>query len=274
MESDYNARFLTFLDSYKNYTFHGEFELLQFLKTINSEFVMSVQKPDYEMWSSYTMNSHESQLSGDGIDYSWYLNLYRNPGVSSYTQTGEMATDQDSWWVSNNDIAQPRDDIMDFYDKLLKQDSYRPVSSRYDRPVIAKPPVPPPPREKKKVHIDVHIDTFQDLIDLIEKHPYDDASEYNIDLKSLHNVHDELKQINSMIGLKEFKNDLLDQLLYFVQGLHENTEPDYKHLVIYGPPGTGKTQIAKLVGQMYSKLGISKTAFSRKSPERTWWQDI
>ena len=29
-----------------------------------------------------------------------------------------------------------------------------------------------------------------------------------------------------------------------------------KHTVIYGPPGTGKTEIAKLIGNMYSKLGL------------------
>ena len=103
-----------------------------------------------------------------------------------------------------------------------------------------------------------------DLLDIIEKHPYKEGLECNIDLKSLHNIKTELKQIHDMIGLTCFKNDLLDQLLYFMQGLHINKDHDYKHLVIYGPPGTGKTQVAKLVGLMYSKLGILKNGVFKK----------
>jgi len=31
---------------------------------------------------------------------------------------------------------------------------------------------------------------------------------------------------------------------------------DFMHTVIYGPPGTGKTEVAKLIGTIYSKIGI------------------
>jgi SpoVK/Ycf46/Vps4 family AAA+-type ATPase len=34
--------------------------------------------------------------------------------------------------------------------------------------------------------------------------------------------------------------------------------------VIYGPPGTGKTEIAKLIGKMYSKMGILKNNVFKK----------
>ena len=51
---------------------------------------------------------------------------------------------------------------------------------------------------------------------------------------------------------------------YFIQELHINREHDFKHMVIYGPPGTGKTQIANLVGRMYSKLGILKNGTFKK----------
>jgi SpoVK/Ycf46/Vps4 family AAA+-type ATPase len=120
--------------------------------------------------------------------------------------------------------------------------------------------LPPPPQQIEKRHIDVNIETIQDLLDVIDANPDLPNVEYNIDLKLLHNIRKELGQINDMIGLKTFKANLLDQLLYFVQGLHENTEHDYKHLIIYGPPGTGKSQIAKLVGQMYAKLGTFKNS--------------
>lgn len=135
-------------------------------------------------------------------------------------------------------------------------------SSRGDTNVLPEP-VPAP---KQKIHIDVRVETLGDLIGIIDAYPYSPEVEANIDLKSLHNIDKELREINSMIGLSSFKETLLNQLLYFIQGLHLNRENDYKHTVIYGPPGTGKTQVAKLIGQMYSKLNVLKAAASPTDP--------
>lgn len=119
-------------------------------------------------------------------------------------------------------------------------------------------------KTKTKIVIDNQILTLRDLLDILEKHPYSPDIEANIDLLSLNNIRDELADIDSMIGLKTFKDTLLDQLMYFMQDLHVNREHDFKHMVIYGPPGTGKTQIANLVGRMYSKLGILKNGTFKK----------
>jgi len=61
-----------------------------------------------------------------------------------------------------------------------------------------------------------------------------------------------------MIGMKELKNSIIEQIIYFIQGLHKNTNSsgDFMHTVIYGPPGTGKTEIAKIMGKIYSKIGL------------------
>jgi SpoVK/Ycf46/Vps4 family AAA+-type ATPase len=118
--------------------------------------------------------------------------------------------------------------------------------------------------EKIILNIQVDVKTIADLLDIIDKHPYSPNIECNIDLKALHNIKTELQEINHMVGLKIFKDSLLDQLLYFLQNLHINKEHDYKHIAIYGPPGTGKTQIAKLVGTMYSKLGIMRNEIFKK----------
>jgi Holliday junction resolvasome RuvABC ATP-dependent DNA helicase subunit len=67
-----------------------------------------------------------------------------------------------------------------------------------------------------------------------------------------------------MIGLSNFKNSILDQILYFVQDLHHGKEPDFMHTVLSGPPGTGKTEIAKILGKMYSKIGILKNGVFKK----------
>ena len=65
--------------------------------------------------------------------------------------------------------------------------------------------------------------------------------------------------------MENMKLSILDQLLYFVQNLHVGKEAgDFKHTAIYGPPGTGKTEIAKIIGKMYSKMGILKNNVFKK----------
>ncbi len=115
----------------------------------------------------------------------------------------------------------------------------------------------------KKKDIICNIDSISDLIEITDQYEYDEETEYNIDLECLHNIKDELKQLNDMIGLKNIKTAILDQLLYFMQKLHL-TSNDYKHMILYGPPGTGKTEVAKILGKMYSKIGIlSKRIFKK-----------
>ena len=112
---------------------------------------------------------------------------------------------------------------------------------------------------KKEVkYIDANITTIQDILNIVANNPYDSNYDYNIDLKSLHCISDDLRQINNMIGLDNLKKSIVDQLLYFIQNLHIGIDSDFKHTVLYGPPGTGKTEIAKLLGSLYSKIGILK----------------
>jgi len=99
------------------------------------------------------------------------------------------------------------------------------------------------------------VHSIQDLLDLIDKNPVEEGYTYNIQLAALSNIREELAAIQSMVGMKQLKCNVIDQLLYFIQGLHVGTG-DFKHTVIYGPPGTGKTEVAKLIGKMYSKIGI------------------
>jgi len=114
----------------------------------------------------------------------------------------------------------------------------------------------PSPQPKVKIDIQVHVQSLDDLISIAERNAYDESKEYNIDLKALHIIQPELKRLNGMIGLASVKTSILRQLMYFLQGFTE--DGDYKHTVLTGPPGTGKTEIAKILGNMYSKIGVLK----------------
>jgi len=113
-------------------------------------------------------------------------------------------------------------------------------------------------KNKVKKKIQKQVECLQDLIDLIDENPLSDEIEYNIDMNGLHNIKGPLCELSNMIGMNELKNSILDQIIYFAQDFHKKGEKDFMHTVIYGPPGTGKTEIAKIIGKIFSNLGILK----------------
>ena len=109
------------------------------------------------------------------------------------------------------------------------------------------------------IQIDFSLNSLSDLIAIVDKFPMKSDSKYNVDLKLLNAICPELKELNSMIGISNLKCAIMDQLLYYLQGFHlHGSADDYKHIVLYGPPGSGKTEIAKIIGRMYSKMGVIK----------------
>lgn len=113
---------------------------------------------------------------------------------------------------------------------------------------------------KNKININIEIKSIHDLLDLIEKYPDSIENEYNINMKTLHKIKEPLVQLNNMVGMKLLKENIVDQILFYIQNLHSlNSKSggnDFMHTVIYGPPGTGKTEIAKIIGNIFAKLGI------------------
>jgi SpoVK/Ycf46/Vps4 family AAA+-type ATPase len=116
---------------------------------------------------------------------------------------------------------------------------------------------------RENITIETEINNISDIIKLIDTYSCDPSIKYNINMKALHNIKEPLIELNNMIGMQSLKTNIVEQILYFAQDLHKGTG-DFMHTVIYGPPGTGKTEAAKIMGKIYSKLGIlSKGTFTK-----------
>lgn len=129
-------------------------------------------------------------------------------------------------------------------------------------------PWAPAPQEDKmnireKINILAEIHSLSDLLKLIRDYPLVENVDYNIDMAALHRIEPELLCLDTMVGMSSLKNHVVDQVIYYLQGFNKmGTSNDFMHTVIYGPPGTGKTEVAKIIGGIFSKLGVlSKNKF-------------
>jgi len=126
---------------------------------------------------------------------------------------------------------------------------------------------PQPVIKKEAKIIDTEINGLKDILKLIEDNPLSIDVEYNINMQSMHDIKEPLYELSNMIGMNGLKDSIVDQIIYFVQNLHINKDalnPDFMHTCIYGPPGTGKTEIAKIMGKIFSSLGVLKKKYFRK----------
>lgn len=186
-------------------------------------------------------------------------NIANNPSIFSPWYVVPCSTDQSA-------------NAFSYFSNTIQEGSGNPAVWYYQMGSLVPPPSclseivnPEPIVEKEFVQIDIVILSLSDLIRIIEENPIEKDKEYNIDLQSLHNIKDELMELDGMVGMKILKQNILDQLLYFIQQLHlgkKNSE--FKHTVLYGSPGTGKTEVAKIIGKMYSKMGILKNNMFKK----------
>jgi hypothetical protein len=65
---------------------------------------------------------------------------------------------------------------------------------------------------------------------------------------------DSLKDLDAMIGMNKFKEQIINQILFFVQDMQD--PQTFLHTVITGAPGIGKTRVINILAKIYCKLGI------------------
>jgi len=94
-----------------------------------------------------------------------------------------------------------------------------------------------------------------------------DGKKYAIDLKKLNKLSQPLAKLQSLIGLSEVKEAIVDMVLYFLQNFEKGND-NMLHTVIEGPPGVGKTELGKILAEVYAALGViesSKFKIARRS---------
>lgn len=67
-----------------------------------------------------------------------------------------------------------------------------------------------------------------------------------------------LKKLKNMIGLTKIKNQIVNQVIYYIQRFNDVNQ-DMLHTCIEGDPGCGKTSLGRILGEIYCRLGILST---------------
>jgi len=185
-------------------------------------------------------------------------NSFNTRNISCSNFTGQ--TSNDTSCVNNLDPNYYRD--ISSHKILYLIRPLTPSKSKKSSDKVSEKPV----EIKETINIEAEVNNINDILKLIYTYKDDPAIKYNINMKALHDIKEPLEELNNMIGMNNLKNNIVDQILYFIQELHKGnlSSGDFMHTVIYGPPGTGKTEIAKIMGKIYSKIGILKKGTFKK----------
>ena len=85
----------------------------------------------------------------------------------------------------------------------------------------------------------------------------------NIDVVVLWDILPYLEDLENMIGMSSLKDTLFYQIIYYLQNMHKrNKNEEYLHTIISGNPGCGKTTVAKIIGNIYTNLGVLSNRYN------------
>ena len=227
----------------------------KFLSTLDQTNIINVNPVELNNKKNLTTESdikNELDKIIDRINNNFKISDYSSPNFSGQNINDNCCINN----VDPNyyrDIMNPNNYILNY----KKYNSISPIKKEEPKPVV---------EIRESINIDVEIKDISDILKLIDRYQNDPAIKYNINMKALHDIKEPLEELNNMIGMKDLKTNIVDQILYFIQELHKSnlSSGDFMHTVIYGPPGTGKTEIAKIMGKIYSKIGILKKGTFKK----------
>jgi SpoVK/Ycf46/Vps4 family AAA+-type ATPase len=237
----------------------------KFLSTLDHKSKLNDnEKNAIKILSEKFKNSKVENDIKDDIDK--FIDKINTTNILTSNFTGQSSNDMSC--VNNIDPNYYRDINNDKLIYLLRP-SIKPFYSKSK--IILENPIDnlceKPVEIRETINIEAQVNNINDILKLVDKYSCDPAIKYNINMKALHDIKEPLEELNTMIGMKDLKNNIVDQILYFIQELHKgnnHTSGDFMHTVIYGPPGTGKTEIAKIMGKIYSKIGILKKGTFKK----------
>jgi len=221
----------------------------KFLSTLDNEEINPLIKEEEK--KEFIKNDIKKEIDNllDKINYNFDVNKYFSENFTG--QTKDFSSN-----INNPDIY---DDFFlsmknrSHVFKKIVPETFKPeIKIKIKKPII-----------KETIHINCEINNIGDILKLIDLYKIEPTIQYNINMQALHDIKEPLDELNNMIGMKGLKNNIVDQILYFIQELHSNSV-DFMHTVIYGPPGTGKTEVAKIMGKIYSKIGLLKSGTFRK----------
>jgi SpoVK/Ycf46/Vps4 family AAA+-type ATPase len=217
----------------------------------------------------YSSNNFTGMNNWDRI-----INLLKKVDPNLYEE--EEKTEKESDKCCDESMSPCAEGKTDVHHKTFNREKMTvKVEQRVDKKIIKKVIEKEKEKEiepifKHSVNINTEIGNIGDLLGLIEQYPDIKETKYNINMKALHKIKEPLTDLNNMVGMKSLKENIVDQILFYIQNLHKTKDGtkrasnDFMHTVIYGPPGTGKTEIAKIMGQIFSKVGILEKGTFKK----------
>ena len=244
-------------------------------KTIGPESDLKLDKTLPELVSDIDKTYHSLQYSNNNFtgvnNWDRIFNLLKKLNPNLYEEGGKEKEKE-----KEKEIDKDREVDKEKTDKptccisriIIKQSDE--LSTKKNKKEEKKEMIEIEPIFKHSVNINAEIDNIGDLLGLIEQYSDIKETKYNINMKALHKIKEPLTDLNNMVGMKNLKENIVDQILFYIQNLHKTKDGskrssnDFMHTVIYGPPGTGKTEIAKIMGQIFSKVGILEKGTFKK----------
>lgn len=123
----------------------------------------------------------------------------------------------------------------------------------------------------------IDITEIKDIDDLIilgkSYHCKKQKTYKSLNLRLMSDLVPALLELKDMVGMTDVKKRIVDQILFFLQGFNTidkcgkcyecsynlpciQTNTDMIHTVITGPPGVGKTCLARILGKIYTGMGL------------------